>query len=79
MTREENPQNQERDFPLCWKAQPRATHIPTVRLLRLSSRPIVYSEGVDRGALQHIGSVAGRQRLAEVIALNLVTLVFPQE
>ena len=37
MTKQENPQNQERDFPLSWKAQTRASHIPTAPLLLLSS------------------------------------------
>jgi hypothetical protein len=38
MTKEENPQTQERDFPLSWKAQtPRFPRIPTARLLLLSS------------------------------------------
>jgi hypothetical protein len=37
MTKEENSQTQKRDFPLSWKAQTRASHIPTAPLLLLSS------------------------------------------
>src|SRR5260370_8860722 len=37
MTKEENPQTQERDFPLSWKAQTPLSYIPTARLLLLFS------------------------------------------